>query len=162
MGAIRLISTSLGTLRAEASARGVCRLGWVGRGACESSPVGRHDRAARILANLANELEAYARGEPVRFAVPLDLSSGTAFQQQVWRALARVPWGRAVSYGGLAHTIRAPRAARAVGAACGANPVAIVVPCHRVLAAVGRLGGFSSGLARKRRLLRLEGIAYRE
>ena len=90
---------------------------------------------------------------------PLDLSGGTEFQRQVWAALQRIPLGRTASYGDLARDIGRPRAFRAVGGACGANPIVVLIPCHRALAANGRLGGFSGGLKWKRTLLAAEGIA---
>jgi methylated-DNA-[protein]-cysteine S-methyltransferase len=92
-------------------------------------------------------------GRPPRLLPPLDLSAGTAFQQRVWNALLKIPRGRTRSYGELAQAVRAPQAARAVGQACGANPIPVFVPCHRVLAAGRKLGGFSSGLDWKRELL---------
>jgi len=89
---------------------------------------------------------------------PLDLSAGTSFQQQVWRVLSGIAAGSTLSYGQVARALRKPGAARAVGAACGANPVPLLVPCHRVLAANRRLGGFSGGLNWKRTLLAREGV----
>jgi len=88
---------------------------------------------------------------------PLDLSSGTEFQRCVWNALRKIPSGRTKSYAQVAQSIGRPEAVRAVGQACGANPIPVVIPCHRVLAAGGRLGGFSSGLDWKRKLLAREG-----
>ena len=87
----------------------------------------------------------------------VDLRAGTAFQQVVWRMLQTIPYGETRSYAWVARQIGKPKATRAVGAACGANPVPIVVPCHRVVGSDGSLGGFSGGLALKRRLLALEG-----
>jgi O-6-methylguanine DNA methyltransferase len=107
---------------------------------------------------VAAALRAIARGEPVMEPLPLDLSCGTPFQQEVWLALRRIPFGHTRSYGEVAASINRPGAARAVGNACNANPLPLLVPCHRVVAARG-IGGFGSGLAMKRRLLRLEGIA---
>ena len=89
---------------------------------------------------------------------PLDWSGKTDFQQSVWREMRKIPCGETRSYGQLAGNIGKPAAVRAVGGACGANPVPVLVPCHRVLAAGGRLGGFSGGLNWKRRLLAREGI----
>jgi O-6-methylguanine DNA methyltransferase len=106
---------------------------------------------------LARELERYlARGEWC-FSVPLDLPGGTDFDRAVWKALRRIPTGRTRTYGEVARRAGRPRAARAVGNACGRNPVPVVVPCHRVVAA-GGIGGFGLGLGLKRRLLALEGI----
>jgi len=88
---------------------------------------------------------------------PLDLSAGTEFQRRVWDALRKVPSGQTKSYAQVAQSIERPKAVRAVGQACGANPIPVLIPCHRVLAAGGKLGGFSSSLDWKRKLLTREG-----
>ncbi len=91
---------------------------------------------------------------------PLDLSGGTDFQQRVWGALLQIRSGRTRSYGEVARLIGKPKAVRAVGGACGANPIPVLVPCHRVLAANQKIGGFSGGLDWKRKLLTREGVAF--
>jgi O-6-methylguanine DNA methyltransferase len=96
--------------------------------------------------------------EPKKFP-PLDLA-GTAFQKSVWNALRKISLGKTKSYGEIASVIGRPKAVRAVGGACGANPVPVLVPCHRVLAANKKLGGFSGGLDWKRRLLKLENASF--
>lgn len=101
------------------------------------------------------QLAEYFRGKRTRFDLPLR-PDGTAFQQSVWRALLKVPFGTTSTYGALAAAIGRPGAARAVGAAVGANPLAIVVPCHRIVGADGTLTGYAGGLARKAKLLALE------
>ncbi|OMC19611.1 methylated-DNA--[protein]-cysteine S-methyltransferase [Mycobacterium colombiense] len=101
------------------------------------------------------QLGAYFAGELTNFDVELDLR-GTEFQRRVWRALLTIPYGETRSYGEIAEQIAAPGAARAVGFANGHNPIAIVVPCHRVIGANGSLTGFGGGLQRKRTLLDLE------
>jgi len=106
---------------------------------------------------LRRELRAYLAGRLRRFTVPV-APAGTAWQQRVWAAMRRIPWGEVRTYGALAQMVGAPGAARAVGGACGANPLIIVTPCHRVVAA-GGLGGFGGSARRldlKRRLLDLE------
>lgn len=103
-------------------------------------------------------LKQVLRGEEARALPPLDLSAGTDFQRSVWAALTRIPLGRTLSYGEIAKAIHRPGAARAVGQACGANPIPLFVPCHRVFAAGGQIGGFSCGLEWKRKLLRREGV----
>ncbi len=102
-------------------------------------------------------LKAILAGRQPNKFPPLDLA-GTAFQKSVWHALRKIPVGRTKSYGEIAQAIGRPKAVRAVGGACGANPVPVLVPCHRVLAANGKIGGFSGGLERKRRLLAREGV----
>lgn len=103
------------------------------------------------------QLLDYLAGKRQTFDVPLDLSRGTTFQRQVWRTLLRVPYGKLRSYQWVASRVGGRQYARAVGNAVGANPLPIVVPCHRIVAQDATLGGFSGGLPTKRKLLRLEG-----
>lgn len=110
----------------------------------------------RVLA--CGELDEYFAGTRTRFEAPLDLALATEFQRGILRELMRVPYGSVVSYGELARRAGKPGAARAVGGAMRQNPVAIIVPCHRVTAADGSIGGFSGGLNVKQSLHRLEGI----
>jgi O-6-methylguanine DNA methyltransferase len=100
-------------------------------------------------------------GRPPGKFPPLDLSNGTMFQRKVWSALRKIARGRTKSYGEIARAIGKPKAVRAVGGACGANPIPVLVPCHRVLAANKKLGGFSGGLNWKRGLLACEGVTFR-
>ncbi|TDK96074.1 methylated-DNA--[protein]-cysteine S-methyltransferase [Mycobacterium paragordonae] len=101
------------------------------------------------------QLDAYFAGELCDFDVQLDLR-GTEFQRRVWKALLTIPYGETRSYGEIAGQIGAPGAARAVGLANGHNPIAIIVPCHRVIGAAGKLTGYGGGLDRKQTLLTLE------
>lgn len=98
-------------------------------------------------------------GRTAKNLPPLDLSGGTEFQRAVWRELRKISFGRTKSYGEIAAAIGKARAVRAVGGACGANPIPVLVPCHRVLAAHGKIGGFGGGLDWKRRLLACEGVS---
>lgn len=110
-----------------------------------------------FLAAAAAQLERYWSGEcPTRFDVPLDLQ-GTPFQRCVWQALLEVKPGQTSTYGAIARQIGVPHASRAAGAAIGRNPVAIIVPCHRIVGSNGSLTGFAGGLQRKERLLQHEG-----
>jgi len=104
------------------------------------------------------QLEEYFAGERCEFSVALD-AMGTEFQRRVWEALRAIPFGETVSYGDIARRIGNPRAVRAVGLANGRNPIAIIVPCHRVIGANGSLTGYGGGLERKRFLLALEKCA---
>jgi methylated-DNA-[protein]-cysteine S-methyltransferase len=132
----------------------------VGVRAVEFQPVipveGNPDDRDPVLAELARELRGYFTGGLRRFEVPLDIQ-GTEFQKRVWRQLLTIPFGETRSYMQVAAAIGAERAVRAVGAANGANPIAIVVPCHRVIGTSGKLTGYGGGLPLKRRLLELEG-----
>ena len=110
-----------------------------------------------ILQQTAQQLAEYFSGRRRQFSLPL-AAAGTAFQQQVWSALRQIPFGELRSYRDIATEIGNNKAVRAVGAANGRNPIAIVVPCHRVIGSNGSLTGFTGGLAAKRALLELEGI----
>lgn len=110
-----------------------------------------------LLERAAAQLAAYFAGERRSFDLPL-APGGTAFQQRVWKALMEIPYGRTVTYGQLAAAIGSPRACRAVGQANNRNPIAIIVPCHRVIGASGALTGYAGGLEIKEYLLRLEGV----
>lgn len=107
-----------------------------------------------------SQLEAYFRGELRDFTFELDLV-GTQFQKDCWQALLRIPYGKTCSYAEIARAIGRPKAFRAVGQANHDNPIAIVVPCHRVLGANGALTGYGGGLSTKEKLLRLEGATFR-
>ena len=108
-----------------------------------------------MLTSVRNELDEYFAGKLRRFTTPV-IFEGTAFQRQVWTELCRIPYGETISYMELAKRIKNPKAVRAVGLANGANPIAIIVPCHRVIGANGSLTGFGGGIPTKRALLELE------
>jgi O-6-methylguanine DNA methyltransferase len=148
----RAIQTPYGEFAAHYSASGLARLDFPGRKKIAETPADSpavrrwHKKACRALARV---LQGRAPGE----LPPLDLANATDFRRKVWAALRQIPAGQTDSYGQVAAKIGRPGAARAVGSACGANPIPLLIPCHRVLAYGGRLGGFSGGLAWKRRLL---------
>jgi methylated-DNA-[protein]-cysteine S-methyltransferase len=147
----RSLRTSVGILRVTADDRGVVAVERVARSlaAAGSTKANRHaERAVR-------ELREYFAGKRRRFTVKLHLA-GTDFQRRAWAAMQEIPYGATISYGQQAKRIGKPRATRAVGTANGANPIPIIVPCHRVIASDGTLGGYALGLAMKRRLLALE------
>jgi methylated-DNA-[protein]-cysteine S-methyltransferase len=112
--------------------------------------------AYQILHDAVRQLRAYFAGELRQFTIPLD-PQGTDFQMRVWRQLETIPFGEVRSYAQIATAIGAPRAVRAVGAANGANPLPIIVPCHRVIGSGGKLVGYGGGLPLKKLLLDLEG-----
>ena len=113
--------------------------------------------AQKILSRTVQQLEEYLNGQRKQFDVVYDLE-GTAFQKQVWRQLAKIPFGKTVSYRDIAKRIDNPKAVRAVGSANGKNPLCIIIPCHRVIAADGTIGGYSGGIDIKKKLLQLEQI----
>jgi methylated-DNA-[protein]-cysteine S-methyltransferase len=150
----RRIDSVIGPLLLGGDVRGLSCLAFDGAGEGRERAEAAPDRDG-LLARAQDELEAYFAGQLQQFTVPVVLS-GTPFQQRVWTALQTIPYGETTSYGALAAHIGSPAAMRAVGLANGANPVAIVVPCHRVIGANGSLTGFGGGLPIKRALLDLE------
>ena len=159
------IATPLGRLGAVFSTAGLCRLAFEGEGvdACAAwarrwapgAPVRKGDPR---LDALAAELEEYCAGGLRAFGTPLDLR-GTPFQLAVWRAVLAIGYGETRAYSEVAAAIGHPLAVRAVGAANGANPIPILVPCHRLIGRDGRLVKYGGGLELKRRLLELEGVS---
>ncbi len=144
--------------------RGVCRIALGDddaeleaklRAEFPAADIARDDAA---LAPVVSEVLRRIDGDVPAAELPVDVR-GTAFQQRVWQELRRIPRGETRSYGEVAAAVGAPGGARAVGQACGSNPVAIVVPCHRVVGAGGGLGGYAWGLDAKRSLLEREGAA---
>jgi O-6-methylguanine DNA methyltransferase len=147
------IKTNDGVFIALFTERGLAEVSFPDR---RSPAVAKRDVPKAWKDQTADALKRVLRGEQPTKLPPLDLSKGTEFQQKVWRALLEIPAGETRSYGEIAAAVGLPGAARAVGAACGANPIPILVPCHRVLAAQKKLGGFSAGLKWKRLLLKRE------
>ena len=157
------IPTPAGEFQAHFSADGLARLDFPNRrdhlSVEGTNPLSAPFRAwaeateAALRAALARQVSDEVPALP-----PLDLAGATPFRRRVWAELRRIPRGSTRSYGEVADELGKRRAARAVGGACGANPVPVLIPCHRVLAANGRLGGFSGGLDWKRRLLAIEGV----
>lgn len=129
---------------------------------CEDAAVVRDARRADApFARAREQLEQYFAGERLEFDIPLGMDEGSPFFQSVWRKLLEIPYGATATYGELARELGRPSAARAVGLANGRNPIAIVVPCHRVIGAGGDLTGYAGGLERKRFLLGLEADVLR-
>lgn len=155
-----------GTCVVMATERGVCWAGTPGTTAEEGlawtrrrMSIGRviEGEAIALLQQAMDELRRYLAGERIQFACQLDLH-GTPFQVAVWRAVYRIPYGEVRSYAEIARAIGHAKAVRAMGAANGANPIAIIVPCHRVIGSNGALTGYGGGLPTKAWLLALEGV----
>ena len=154
------VPTDLGGFRASYSTTGLAELRFPSDNQASTvaplvSASSQVQQWHRVTIQAVNQI---LRGRNPRAFPPFDLSSGTEFQQRVWRAMTKISLGQTSSYGELAAAIGKSKAVRAVGGACGANPIPVLVPCHRVLAANNRIGGFSGGLDRKRELLRREGV----
>ncbi|HLX01202.1 MAG TPA: methylated-DNA--[protein]-cysteine S-methyltransferase [Trinickia sp.] len=149
-----LFDTPVGPLIASADDEGLTGLGFA-RGRQPARSTGAGPRLRGVLAGVQAQIGEYFAGKRKVFDLPLHLR-GPEFHLFVWNALCEIPYGETISYGALARRIGEPDAARAVGAANGANPIVIIVPCHRVIGADGKLVGYGGGLRRKRRLLDLE------
>jgi methylated-DNA-[protein]-cysteine S-methyltransferase len=154
------IPTRDGEFHARYSDKGLAELGFpVGRASSRAVETNRIPAKIKSWHRVAESaLEDVLAGNEPEQLPPLDWNGSTAFQKSVWREMLKISAGKTKSYGEIAARIGKPRAVRAVGGACGANPIPVLVPCHRVLAANKKLGGFSGGLDWKRKLLAREGI----
>lgn len=156
----------LGQIMVVATRRGLSAVR-IGNWATLSSLAGgfpdeEFERAPERLAPYQKQIEEYFAGDRTRFSIPVDLELlKSSFRRDVLRQCQKIPYGTTLSYGELAARVGSPRAARAVGAAMAANPVPIVIPCHRVVASNNRLGGFALGPSAKEKLLSLEGVALK-
>lgn len=146
----------LGILLLAASPHGLCGLYFDGHKYFKGPHGWRENAANPHLQAAKRQLDEYFAGRRCEFDLALDLG-GTPFQQAVWTALRRLPFGATTTYRAIAQSVDNPKAVRAAGTAIGRNPVSIVVPCHRVLGTSGGLSGYAGGLKRKRFLLALEG-----
>ena len=157
------ISSRVGTIRVAATSRGVCKValgqetaadffGWLKHHIGQAP---RKPERTGIVTLALDQIAEYLGGQRREFDLPLDLR-GTEFQRRVWAAVAGIPYGETRAYADIARTIGKPRAVRAVGAANGANPLPLVVPCHRVLGSDGSLTGYGGGLDVKQELLEME------
>jgi len=157
------MKSRIGTIRVAATSRGVCKIalgketaadffGWLKRRIGDAP---RRPERSGIVAMALDQIVEYLNGTRREFDLPLDLR-GTEFQRSAWSAVAGIPYGQTRTYAQVAHTIGQPLAVRAVGAANGANPLPLVVPCHRVLGSDGSLTGYGGGLDVKQRLLEME------
>jgi O-6-methylguanine DNA methyltransferase len=152
IGALRVACTEVGVAYLGlpcAGGRGFA--GWLAR----SARGARHEQAYAPNREAIRQVVEYLEGKRSDFDLPLDLR-GTPFQRSVWNALLEIPYGVTRSYADVARAVRNPNAVRAVGTANGTNPIPLVVPCHRVIATGGKLGGYGGGLDLKRRLLAME------
>jgi O-6-methylguanine DNA methyltransferase len=160
--AVRTLRTPIGLLEIAASVSQVVYVAF-GETRCEERPIDRwlrthvlSERETPALRQALAEMREYFAGRRRAFDVAVD-AVGTDFQQQVWRAIMAIPFGKTTSYQAIAETVGEPEALRAVGAAVGANPLPIIIPCHRVIGADGALVGYGGGLPAKVWLLRHEG-----
>lgn len=149
------LDTPIGTLLIAGDADAIHRISFPKRGKPVRPEAGWQASPRGPVAEAMRQLREYFAGRRSAFDLPL-APEGTAFQRAVWRGLQEIPYGTTISYGELARRVGNPKASRAVGSANGANPLPIVIPCHRVIAGDGTLGGFGGGLSTKESLLALE------
>jgi len=161
------VEVPFGLLFAEVTPKGLRRLDFMGglrepplRRAeppreLSDAPMSREEQA--IASALETQLREYFEGERREFDIPLDLGGGSEFRRRVWQQVAKIPYGETLSYAQVAANAGNPAAYRAAGSACGANPIVIIIPCHRVVGSDKRLHGFGGGLDTKAWLLRHEG-----
>lgn len=157
--------TPIGRIYLAATEEGLFRISWEYRGekefATELKSQNSKLKTVKGISHLKavkNDFLKYFSGKPVSFKEYNLIFEGTDFQKRVWEILSGIPYGKTMTYKQVAEKIGKPNASRAVGGACGANDLPIIIPCHRVIAGNGGLGGFSGGLKLKRFLLRLEGV----
>lgn len=157
-----VMNSPLGRLLVAATERGLCTVQFgdseqkLEQDLRQGYPTAQIQRDEARLSPWITALQEYFRGRKLDLKPSIDIQA-TAFQQRVWQELQKIPYGQTRSYSEIARAIGRPQAARAVARACATNPVAIVIPCHRVIREDGSLGGYGGGLARKRALLSLEG-----
>ena len=155
------VPSSLGDLLVAASEKGICLVRFADSGVDLEEELARELRFAELredpvrLKPWSDALVSYVDGHSTRLEVPLDVS-GSRFERRVWAALRSIPRGETRTYAEVADSLGVAKGARAVGRACASNPVAVAIPCHRVVAKSGELGGYRWGLARKRSLLQHE------
>jgi methylated-DNA-[protein]-cysteine S-methyltransferase len=149
------LDSPIGPLLIAGDAHAVTRIAFPKNGRLARPQPGSTESARGPIGEAMRQLREYFSGNRREFDLPL-APEGTAFQKMVWRGLQEIPYGETISYGELARRVGNPKASRAVGAANGKNPLPIVVPCHRVIGASGKLGGFGGGLPVKQALLAIE------
>ncbi|HKT05845.1 MAG TPA: methylated-DNA--[protein]-cysteine S-methyltransferase [Rugosimonospora sp.] len=143
------VPAPIGALGVASDGTGICAVRFEG-------PGGRTGATDPLLDRAAEQLAAYFAGDRSDFELPLSVSGGSTFERAVWAEIAAIPYGEMITYGEIATAVGDRTAARAVGIACNHNPLPILVPCHRVVGAGGKMVGFGGGLHRKRFLLELE------
>ena len=151
------IATPAGTLFAASNGKAITGIYFEKQKYFPSMEGWQEDAESEPLRECARQVRQYFEGTRTAFDLPL-APEGTDFQRRVWKQIARIPFGKTITYAELASRAGAPGSARAAGAATGRNPITLVVPCHRVVGTDGSLTGYAGGLARKTRLLEIEGV----
>lgn len=151
----KIIRTKVGPLRIVVSEQGLHGIFWVSNPDIETCTGSASITSQKILDEAETQIQQYFEGSRKSFHLPFDLK-GSSFQKKVWAALLEIPYGQTISYKSLAARIHSPKACRAVGNANSKNPISIMVPCHRVIAENGSIGGYAGGVDTKRKLLEHE------
>lgn len=149
------MQSPVGPLYLVASTKGLQGIFWKKQSVSMAKSLNDKTPQIKTLARTVSQLAEYFTGKLEEFDIPFDIE-GTPFQKQVWQQLSKIPFGKTCSYKDIAIKIKNPKAVRAVGTANGSNPICIIIPCHRVIAADGSIGGYAGGLSIKRQLLALE------
>lgn len=159
-------SSPIGIIKVARTAKGICFV-WLNQNQCSDFKEIIEKKFGSIpvedntcLKKVEDDFQRYFDGSLKKFSLPLDVSVGTPFQKKVWKLLLKIPFGQVRSYKWVAEQIGRPNASRAVGNANGRNPIPIIIPCHRVIESNGGLGGYSSGIETKKKLLIHEGIQF--
>jgi len=155
MIATSLLKTKLGTFVLHGNEQGITGISLPGTCPLPKKPATASPRHSAILDDAARQITEFVNGERTTFDLPLSVT-GTQFQMRVWNIIQTIPFGHTLSYGEIGHRLGNKKMARAVGGAANANPVPLIIPCHRVIGANGRLTGFAGGLKMKKCLLTLE------
>jgi O-6-methylguanine DNA methyltransferase len=155
------VATANGIFLAHYSEKGLAEMDWPKTGRASARTINTRQIPVQILKwhrLTTKALQTVLTGRAAKELPPLDWNGKTEFQKSVWQQMLKIPAGKTKSYGEVAAAIKNPKAVRAVGSACGANPIPVLVPCHRILAANNKIGGFGGGLEWKRKLLKGEGV----
>lgn len=153
----KIIDSPVGKLKLIGSSKGLHSISWLSDKPPKFNlPEITENNSYALFSEVEKQLNEYFQGERKDFDIKLDLGYGTSFQQKVWDALTKIPYGEVRTYGQQAVLVGSPKAVRAVGSANGRNLIPIIIPCHRVIASGGKLGGFGGGLENKKILLELE------
>jgi methylated-DNA-[protein]-cysteine S-methyltransferase len=154
----RTYRSPAGLLHLWATSAGISALCFSKKPLVPGANVVKAGKGPEPFKGLIKQLDQYFKGRPVKFVYSADIPFGTVFQKAVWKKLSELPPGQLVTYGALAREIGRPKAVRAVGQAVGANPLPVIIPCHRVITSGGKLGGYAWGIGLKKKLLKIEGI----
>jgi len=151
------VNSPIGRIYIKGTRKGICYIS-ISKFSPKLEKLIKIKQKSSLLKKCSNQLEDYFNRKRKTFTIPLDFPEGTEFEKKVWETLQKIPYGKTWTYKMVAEKIERPKSYRAVGNAIGKNPTPIIIPCHRVIREDGKLGGFSSGVEIKKKLLKLEGV----